>query len=242
MSREYTFPTCLGFYFYQGRHSTELCLLNSHFLQGNHLPQQLVEIPICRHPDYTQKPTSVPLGLNPSFQIKHWSDPSLKDPHLLQAWTFPDEAEPGLFTHSPACEDEDLQLGESTVLHDFPFHRAKSCPQVVFCAHTNQRKTLMPVTPTETLWFQWTFPSKWTQQREGISKYNIKTNAEECCHFFLLQVFIALFLSFSSNDQRFCGREIKAKPCIWKSEASGLFLPCYWEKQEGEWAETKKEK
>lgn len=52
---------------------------------------------------------------------------------------------------------------------------------------------------------------------------------------------MALFLSFSSNDRRVCRREIKAKPCIWKSEASGLYLPCFWEKQEEEGAEIKKE-
>lgn len=119
--------------------------------------------PIFRHSDYTPKPTSVPLCPNPSFQTRHWASSSTRL-NLSQD-----------YLHTQPCEDEGLHLEESTVLHQFPFHRAKSCPQIILCALMNQRETLIPVTPTETLWFQRTLPSKWTQQREGISTHNIKT-------------------------------------------------------------------
>lgn len=68
---------------------------------------------------------------------------------------------------------------------------------------------------------------------EGVSMYKIKASAEEGCNFFLLQVFMALLLVFSSKDWQLCGREIKTnkkKKLIWKSEASGLFILYAWEK------------
>lgn len=61
-------------------------------------------------------------------------------------------AEPGLFKHTALlAEDEGLQLEDSTVLYNFAFYRAKSCPLIAICALIKQRETLMQVTPTETL-------------------------------------------------------------------------------------------
>lgn len=103
------------------------------------------DAPIFRHSDYTPKPISVPLCPNPSFQTRH------KVPKCKGA-SSPASLNPSQdYLHTQPCEDEGLQLGESTVLHHFPFHRAKILSSDNSLCTYESEGNQMPVTPTETL-------------------------------------------------------------------------------------------
>lgn len=179
--------------------------------------------PIRRHPDYTPKPTSIPsLCLNAKFYIRQWSDkvyriliscnPVRSSPRK--------PAEPGLFKCTALlAEDEGLQLEDSTVVHHFPFYRAKSCPSDSYlytyeaernpdASYTNRNPLISMSIP----------PLSEHSEGEGVSMYKIKASAEEGCNFFLLQVFMALLLVFSSKDWKLCGREIKTKKKSWSGK------------------------
>lgn len=159
--RTHVVPTCLFFFFLLASGSAQhrtVSLLNSHLVQRNcHLRQLVEPNPFA---DTLIIPQSPPqshhtLCLNTSLIS---CNPVRSSPWM--------PAKLGLFKRTALlAEDEGLQLEESTVLHHFPFYGAKSCPLTVICGLIKQRETLMQVTPTETLRFQWADPTKQTQQR-----------------------------------------------------------------------------